>query len=109
VSIAALHSLAPWLGLIGDTVTFIGGIILAVEAARQHEQFLKIQQMASTLTSPELVHLKVEVGGVLITDHKDIERAYIRHSARRALAGAVGMAIGFGFLFLTRWAEILSR
>ncbi|HKV77598.1 MAG TPA: hypothetical protein VJP02_05645 [Candidatus Sulfotelmatobacter sp.] len=107
MSIEAFHSLASWLGLAGDTVTFIGGIVLALEAARQHEQFLKIQQMANTLKSPELVHLKVEVEGVLITDHKDIERAFIRLSARRALIGAIGLAIGFGFLFLARLAEIL--
>jgi hypothetical protein len=107
VSTEGFHSLAPWLGLFGDTVTFIGGIILAIEAARQHKQFQEIQQMAKTLTSPQLVHLKVEVEGVLITDHKDIERAYIRHSARRALIGAVALAIGFGFLFLKGLAEIL--
>ncbi len=102
------HSLAPILGLIGDTLTFAGGTILAWDAARQDKQFRKIRKLAETLAAPELVHLKVEVEGVVIADEKDIEQAFIRHSARRALVGAITLAVGFGFLFATRWVEILS-
>ena len=100
------HLLAPIVGLFGDTLTFAGGTILAWDAVQQDKQFRKIRRLAETLAAPELVHLRVEVEGVVIADERDIEHAFIRHSARRALIGAITLAFGFGFLFATRWLEI---
>ena len=102
------HYTAPVFGLVGDTLTFFGGLILAIDAALQEKRFKRIRNKVKAYTSPEFAQLRivVEEDGILIRDEKDIEWSFIRHSARWATVGTVLLTLGFGFLILTRFLEI---
>jgi len=56
--------------------------------------------------SPELMRLKIKIDEVVITDEKDIELPFIRHSALLAKIGSILLAGGFAFLLVGRVVEI---
>jgi hypothetical protein len=51
------------------------------------------------------VRLRVVMEGVQITDEDDVERAFLRRSARKAVAGSLLLAAGFIFLLISRLTE----
>ncbi len=102
-----MGNLAPAIvGLFGDILTFSGGVILAYDAVHQERQYQQIRDWAATLTSPELITLRVAMNGVAITDKEDVERAFIRHSSKRALNGLRVLVAGFALLLCSRVIEI---
>jgi hypothetical protein len=87
------------LGVCGDTLTFVGSLVLAIDAARQERRFKKVRERVRTyLDSPELMQLKVSVDGVVVTSKEDVELPFIRHSAMLAKIGSILLVVGFGFL-----------
>jgi hypothetical protein len=100
------HLLVPSLGLVGDALTFLGGFILAWDAAREAKHFKEVRRTVETLSSQELVRLRVEIGGIVISNEKDVELSFILRSAKKAFIGAVILTIGFGFLLAARLLEI---
>jgi hypothetical protein len=100
-----VHSAAALFGFAGDGLTFCGGLILAIDAARQEKRFRKMRGKVHTYLAPEFLRLKVEEEGVLITDEKDIELTFIRHSVWWAKVGTVLLTVGFTFLLITRSLE----
>ncbi len=104
-----VHSTAPLFGLVGDALTFAGGLILAFDAARQEKRFKKMRGKVDTFLSPPFLRLKVVEDGVVLTDEKDVELTFIRHSVRSAKLGSILLAFGFAFLLVTRlleWAHV---
>ena len=98
----------PIIGLLGDTLTFSGGLVLAWDAVQKENEFDKIKKIAATLSSPSMARLHVEMEGVLISDEADIERAFLRVSARKAVWGCRVLAAGFFLLILSRIFELAT-
>lgn len=102
----ATECIGSYLGLAGDALTFVGGLILAVDSALQARRFRNIRDRVKTYLSPELLQLRVEVDGVVITDKADIELPFIRHSAALAKLGSILLSLGFGCLLTARLFEL---
>jgi hypothetical protein len=98
----------PGLGLVGDLLTFVGGFILAWDAAREEAHFRRLRGWAETFSSPQLVQLEVELGGIRIKSERDVELSFIRRSAKHAALGAGVLVLGFGLLLASRAVEIMG-
>ncbi|MFZ0821753.1 MAG: hypothetical protein WAM91_16940 [Candidatus Acidiferrales bacterium] len=96
-------------GLVGDLLTFVGGLMLTLDAAHKDEEFEKINNVAKALNSPWMARLKVDMEGIIITDEKDVQHAFIRRSARKAVWGCRILCIGFGLLLLSRALELMKH
>jgi hypothetical protein len=92
-------------GLCGDVLTFAGGMLLAWDAVEKEREFQSIQHVARTLKSPWMARLKVEMNGIILVSENDVEQAFIRRSAKKAKWGCVFLAVGFGFLLVSRILE----
>lgn len=97
-----------YLGLSGDTLTFVGGTILAIDAIGRQREFQKIQRTATAVSDPLLAKVKFTKEGVSLTSHDDVELVFIHRSVRRALFGSVLVALGFVCLLLARICEVLQ-
>ena len=95
------------LGLIGDALTFTGGLILALDAVRRQREFRKTKQLQETVKS--LDGIKLTQDGISLLDDKAVELVFIRQSVRRAIYGAACLTIGFVFLLITRVVELIAQ
>ena len=99
--------LTPVIGLLGDSATFAGGLVLALDAARKEREFTRIKKVAAGIKSPFLAHVKFQTkGGLTLADENDVERVFIHDSARQAVWGCWLLAGGFLLLLGTRLAEL---
>jgi hypothetical protein len=96
------------IGLLGDALTFSGGFLLAWDAVQKEKEFNKIQRVAAAVTSTSMVRLHVKMEGILISDERDVERAFIRQSARKAAWGCRILTAGFFLLIVTRILEVFG-
>jgi hypothetical protein len=94
------------IGLIGDLLNCSGGVLLAWEAIHQERDFQQIKRIAHAVKEKPLARLRVAIEGVQIVDETDVECAFIRRSARKAVAGCILLSIGFILLALSRVWEI---
>jgi len=94
-----------YLGLGGDTLTFVGAMILAIDAVGRQKEFQKIQRTAATVRDPLLKKVKFTKDGISLTSHDDVELVFIHRSVKRALCGSVILALGFVCLLLARICE----
>ena len=78
-------AIAAILGFAGDTLTFVGGLILALDALGRDQEFRRQQQLWKAVVD------------------------LIRQSVRRAFWGAAILALGFVFLFASRSVEAVTR
>jgi hypothetical protein len=107
-AILTLMPIAPfYLGLAGDTLTFLGGMILAINAIGKQKEFRKIQSTAAAVSDPLLAKVRFTSEGVSLTNHEDVELVFIRRSVKRAVWGTVVITLGFVCLLLARIYEIL--
>jgi hypothetical protein len=93
------------MGFVGDTLTCVGGILLAWDAIHGEREFRRIRKIAQAIEEKSLARIHVVLEGVQISAESDVERAFIRRSARKALIGSILLAIGFVFLFVARVLE----
>lgn len=107
-SILFFMSAGAWFGFFGDFLTFLGGIVLAVDAVREEKKYRKLRAWAETIAAPELKGVILTFQGVKLKTGDDIELAFIRKSAKLALAGALILTIGFMCLFVSRCIETSS-
>lgn len=94
------------LGLCGDSLTFIGGVILAIDALGKHREFKKIQRTAKAVADPILANIRLTKNGIALRGKDDVEEVFIYKSVSRALLGSIVIAIGFICLLLARLHEI---
>ena len=107
-AILTLMRMAPfYLGLAGDTLTFVGGMILAIDAIGKQKEFRKIQSTAAAVNDPLLAKVRFTREGVSLTNHEDVELVFIHRSVKRAGWGSVIITFGFVCLLLARIYEIL--
>jgi hypothetical protein len=95
-----------WFGLAGDTLTFTGGLILALDALLKEREFTKSRKLTKTIESPFLAKVTLERNGISLKSEADVELAFIRISVRRAMYGSVTLCLGFVFLLVARLGEL---
>lgn len=98
----------PMLGLAGDALTVCGGLLLAWDTVQKDREVRQVKNTARAIESPLLKGLPIEIDGVLVVCESDVERAFIRRSARKAAWGCVLLAAGFILLFATRLIEMVG-
>jgi hypothetical protein len=97
----------PFIGVGGDVATFVGGLVLAFDALNREKEFGRIRTVTGTaLRTGALARLKIDLNGVILTDEDDIERAFIRQSARKAIWGCGFLAVGFLLLLSAHLIEL---
>lgn len=94
---------ATWFGFAGDSLTFLGGLLLAIDAVDAERRFRRLRQWIKTIEDPEIEGVKLTMRDVLLRSAEDVELAFIRKSAKLALAGAIVLTTGFVALFISRW------
>ena len=95
------------LGFIGDFLTFAGGVVLAVDAALEEQKLKKMRAWIETIEAPELAQVILSRQGIQLKTKDEVERSFIRQSARHAKIGMIVLSIGFLFLFSSRISEAL--
>lgn len=95
-------------GFLGDFLTFLGGIVLAIDALREEKKLRKFREWAETIDDPELKGVVLTLQGVKLKTGEDIELAFVRKSAKLALTGALTLTAGFMCLFVSRYMETRS-
>jgi hypothetical protein len=101
--------IAPLVGLCGDLLTFSGGLLLAVDVAQKEKDFGRIKKIATAITNPFMVRIKVEMDGLIVSDEADVERAFLHRSALKALLGCGLLSLGFLFLLAVRAIELWPK
>jgi hypothetical protein len=96
-----------YVGLVGDVLTFCGGLILSLDALSREQEFKRIQTLAETIKDPMLARVKFTKEGIQLKTEKDAELVYIRRSTKRAKWGTLVVTAGFVLLVFVRLAEIL--
>jgi hypothetical protein len=98
-----------WTGIIGDFLTFVGGIILARDAILAVGHFSKEE---NTLNTVEKLGRQVPLESKdkhPLQNSDDVRRMYLRLLAKGARRGALVLAVGYLFLLVTRVLEILEK
>jgi len=105
-----LSSWAQTLGLLGDAITFLGAILLALGEAGEESRTRQAVGMATAYKEiPDLNKLTIEIEGMIIKKEGDAHIAVARRFSRRALLGARTIAGGFLFLLASRILEMILR
>lgn len=96
--------IGSYIGLLGDFLSLLGGVLLAREAMQKAEEFAKIKALSKVR---QAIGLVLEHDGVIIKNEKDVELAFIRHTVRQAVWGFRFLVLGFGFQAASRILEII--
>jgi hypothetical protein len=91
------------LGVVGDTLTFIGGAVLAWDAIRREREFQKRKDMVAGLQ--DLKDINFVQNGIPLINEMAAELVFVRQSVRRSKWGAGILTLGFIFLLCTRIVE----
>ena len=95
--------LAAMLGFAGDSLTFVGGLILSLDALWRDWEFRKQKDLAGVVK--QLKGIELTQDGIKLISGDAIERVFIRQSVRRALWGTILMTLGFIALLASRIVE----
>ncbi len=94
--------LVPCVGLIGDSLTVLGGGILSWDAIHEFGQ----RKIVNVAKAEELKNIKKKIKGVVLKDAESVELAYVKRSSLRALLGTIVLGLGFIALLGARLLEI---
>jgi hypothetical protein len=98
-------SIGTWFGFAGDFLTFLGGLVLAVDALLEERKLNKIKDWAETVQSPALARVVITRKGVQLRNEQDVELSFLRQSYKRAVCGTLILTLGFICLFVARVLE----
>lgn len=87
-------------------LSFVGGVILALDALNKEREFNKIKKITRVVTSQKFQTLTVEVEGEVVKDGQDVDLTFLRRSVRLARIGFSLVAVGFLFLMASRMVEV---
>lgn len=93
------------LGFMGDFLTFAGGVLLAIDAVMAERKFKEFRGWVTTIKDPSLAKVILTREGVRLKHEEDVERSFVRQSAKLARSGMITLAAGFLCLFLSRVSE----
>ena|SRR5271166_6051084 len=94
-----------WAGLVGDSLTFIGSAILALDAILKEREFNKSKALLETITYRSLAKVTLERNGIVLKNEDDVELLLIRSSVRRGIIGGCILTTGFLCLLIARLGE----
>ena len=93
-------------GLVGDSLTFIGSALLALDAILKERGFNRSKSLLETITNPALAKVTLERNGIVLKNEDDVELLLIRSSVRRGIwGGNCILTIGFLCLSIARFDE----
>jgi hypothetical protein len=96
-------TLASLLGFAGDSLTFVGGFILSLDALRRDKEFRGQKALAGVVK--DLTGIELTKDGIKLISGEAVERVFIRQSVRRAVWGTIIMTLGFIALLGSRIVE----
>jgi hypothetical protein len=102
----SVHLTTIILGLSGDTLTFIGSTLLALDALRPERAFREEQRVITVRSHPALAKLTVEMDGRTLVNDEDVKLVFMHRRANKAKLGYVLLAVGFAALLVTRLLEL---
>jgi hypothetical protein len=97
---------AMMLGFTGDTLTFLGGLILSVDALGREREFRKQKDWVATIK--EFKGVELSRRGIRLLDENSVELVFIRLSVTRSIWGTVVVTLGFVALLVSRILEALA-
>lgn len=100
--------LVSWLGLLGDLITFCGGLILAWDAWKGEKHANEAQKISDVLKSPAFARRIVVIKGVNVNNPDEIERAFLHITSKNARLGIAVLAVGFLFLLAHRIIDLIN-
>lgn len=92
------------LGVLGETLTFLGGIVLSLDALQRRNEFRKTTDLKTAVAA--LSGINLTQNGLSIFDNESVELLFIRRSVRRALWGTAIITSGFLCLLAARILEL---
>jgi len=98
---------AMLLGFAGDILTFLGGLILSVDALGREREFRKQKDWVATIK--EFKGVELSRRGIRLLDENAVELVFIRLSVTRSIWGTVVVTLGFVALLASRILEVLAR
>lgn len=81
------------LGLSGDILTFLGGLVLSIDALGRAREFKKTNDLQQAVAA--LAGINLTQNGLRIFDNESVELVFIRKFVRRAVWGTVLITSGF--------------
>jgi hypothetical protein len=97
---------AMMLGFVGDTLTFLGGLILSMDALGREREFRKQKDWVATIK--EFKGVELSRRGIRLLDENSVELVFIRLSVTRSIWGTVVVTLGFVALLASRILEALA-
>lgn len=101
--------IGPWVGAVGDLITLIGGIVLALDAINKEREFDHHKALDSVREAKGMGELVIQEKGVMLTDRDAVDRVFIRQTATQAIWGCSLLVGGFFVLLASRVLEILKK
>jgi len=97
---------AMMLGFAGDTLTFLGGLILSADALGREREFRKQKDWIETIK--EFKGVELTRCGLRLLDENSVELVFIRLSVTRSIWGTVVVTLGFVALLASRILEAVT-
>ena len=88
------------LGFFGDSLTFAGALILAIDAIRREIEFRRQKSLSAMISQVKTARFTMD--GIELVGEDATQLVFIRQSIRRAIWGTSILSIGFIFLLLAR-------
>lgn len=98
---------AMMLGFAGDTLTFLGGVILSVDALGREREYRKQKDWVQTIK--EFKGVELTRRGIRLLDENSVELVFIRLAVTRSIWGTAIVTLGFVALLGSRVLEALAR
>jgi hypothetical protein len=104
-------------GFLGDFLTFLGGLLLAIDAVLEERKLKRAREKThkweNTIKSPVLANVTLTREGIQLKTKDNVELSLdismVRRSSRRAALGAVILTLGFISLFVSRCLELKAE
>jgi hypothetical protein len=96
---------ATLLGAIGDTLTFVGAILLLVKDLLAVREFREIESARKHLKEFPDVPFRAAYGTLPANNPEDLQTAILTHYSRRAVLATALLTVGFLLLLITRLVE----
>jgi len=90
-------------GLLGDSLSFLGALILALDALWREREFIRQKKL---LRMVETLRVRLTLDGIELVDGESTHLVFIRQSVRRSIWGASILTSGFICLLVARIVEI---
>jgi hypothetical protein len=99
--------LATIFGFLGDSLSFAGALVLAVDAVLRERDFKAQKNLVNMIKV--LKEIRLTRHGIELIDADSANLVFIRQSVRRSVWGTIILTIGFICLFVTRCLDTFAK